>query len=243
MKKNLIVFSIIITIIGGLFINKNKSKKINGFLPVPTELNLKKSKRKDFKNQRKEYIRNMHRSHPDYDWEKMNEENRKIRTNKVREIRQSLLINEKKENDSQLEIISRNLNGHWHERGSNNLAGRILTAEIDWQHNQIYCASDGGNIWRGSLSGENWTSLTDYFQIKGIHFLRITEFNNTRRILIANNNNFYFSDDEGNTLQNSNGLDFLNNWSGNYLKRVIMTKDENIYLLATEGTGNWNANL
>ena len=241
MKKNFIIFSIIITIIGSLLINKNTSKKISGFLPVPTEFNLKKSKRKDFKNLRKEYMRNMHRSHPDDDWEKMNEENRKMRTNKVREIRQTLLTNKKRGNDSQLETISRSLNGHWHERGSNNLAGRILTAEIDWQYNQIYCASDGGNIWRGSLAGENWTSLTDYFQIKGIHFLRITEFNNTRRLLIANNKNFYFTDDEGNTLQNSNGLDFLNNWSGNYLKRVIMTKDENIYLLATEGTGNWNA--
>jgi len=115
-----------------------------------------------------------------------------------------------------------------------------LTADIDWGNNLIYCASDGGNIWRGSLNGEDWTSLTDYLQIRGIHFLRLIEFDDTRRLLIANGDNLHYTDDEGVTLQLSNGLDFLSGWGGNYLKRVIITEDKIVYLLASEGTGNWN---
>ena len=111
----------------------------------------------------------------------------------------------------------------------------------DWENNLIYCASDGGNIWRGSLNGDDWTSLTDYQQIKGIHFMRLMEFEDTRRLLIANSDNLYYTDDEGVTLQLSNGVDFLSGWGGNYLKRLIVTEDKTVFLLATEGTGSWNA--
>ncbi len=239
--KKLIPFAIITGVFMlGIWFSETKPQ-IKGRQPVPTEFDINKSKRKDFKNQRKEYIKNMHRAHPDVDWEKMDAESRKIRTDKVREIRQNLFYTgDLNPQGKQTESISRDLSGYWQERGSNNLAGRILTADIDWENNLIYCASDGGNIWRGSLTGEDWISLTDYLQIRGIHFLRLIEFDDTRRLLIANGDNLYYTDDEGVTLQLSNGLDFLSGWGGNYLKRVIITEDKIVYLLASEGTGNWN---
>ena len=52
--------------------------EIKGRQPVPTEFDIKKSKRKDFKNKRKDYIKNMHRAHPDVNWEKINLDFRKI---------------------------------------------------------------------------------------------------------------------------------------------------------------------
>ena len=215
---------------------------IMGRKPIPTEFVEKKSKRKDFKQQRKEYMQQMHRAHPDADWKKMDADTRKMRTDNVRKIRQELFLN-RDDNliNNQLEQISRNLSGVWNERGSNNLSGRIRTSEIDWENGLIYCASDGGNIWRGSLSGDDWSSLTDYLQIKGIHFLRLIEFEDTRRLLFANGDNLFFTDDEGVTLQLCNGIEFLSGWGGNYLKRVIITEDQTVYLLANEGTGNWNA--
>jgi len=242
MKSYALLFVVTLIFIVGIWLTNYDQPVISGRMPIPTEFNEKKSKRKDFKQQRKEYMKNMHRSHPDDDWEKMDVESRKIRTEKVRELRKSLLTsgNWNPEN-KQIENISRNLSGYWQERGSNNLAGRILTADIDWGNNLIYCASDGGNIWRGTLNGDDWTSLTDYQQIRGIHFLRLIEFDNTRRLLIANGDNLYYTDDEGATLQHCNGLDFLSGWGGNYLKRLIVTEDKIVYLLATEGTGNWNA--
>ena len=66
----------------------NKIKKFMSFGKMPMANCF--LKRKDFKNQRKEYIKNMHRAHPNVDWEKMDAEFRKIRTDKVRQIRQDL---------------------------------------------------------------------------------------------------------------------------------------------------------
>ena len=45
--------------------------------PVPTEYVQKKIDRKEFKKQREEYINNMHRAHPDDDWQAMDKEVRK----------------------------------------------------------------------------------------------------------------------------------------------------------------------
>ena len=240
MKKQILFLTIVL--FTATFWYKKTNLRINGVMPAPTEFNIKKSKRKDFKNERKEFLKNMHRSDSNTDWEMLNTETRAKRTKLVQAKRSSLISTGLwSPNKKYIEKIQENLNGYWQERGSNNLAGRILTADIDWTNNLVYCASDGGNIWRGSLSGENWVSLTDYMQVKGIHFIKVVQFDDTKRILIANNDKLYFTDDEGFTLQMSNGLDFLSGWGGNAIKRVIITENKIIYLLANEGTGNWNA--
>ena len=69
----------------GIWLMDKDPQVISGRMPVPTEFDENKSKLQDFKQQRKEYIQNMHRAHPDMDWEKMDVESRKIRTEKVRE--------------------------------------------------------------------------------------------------------------------------------------------------------------
>ena len=219
--------------------NKSISSKSNieGFLPVPTEFSIKKSKRKDFKKNRKEYIKNMHRSHPDDNWKEMDTNVRLERINQTKQIRSQLFQNEIPINEYK-EYFNRDFSGTWYERGSNNLSGRIRTADIDWNNNIIYCASSGGNIWKGSLAnnsihGQNWTSLNDYMQIKGITMLRYVE--SLNRLLIATNYNFYYTDNEGVTIETSEGLDFLNNenCSSCKIKRAIVRElDGAIYLLA-----------
>ena len=83
----------------------------------------------------------MHRSHPDVDWKKINQKNRKLNTDKVIELRKALL--ESKDFQDMLDnyevIVDRDIEGEWVERGSNNLAGRIRTADIDFTNNNIYC--------------------------------------------------------------------------------------------------------
>ena len=228
-----ITFFIFILLITTSVINKDKPT-IYGQLPIPTEFDKNRSKRKDFKQERKEYMRNMHRAHPNYDWEEMDKITRKLETDRARKIRKELLISGAWNSEQkQIENISRDLSGYWQERGSNNLSGRVHTAEIDWENELIYCGSSGGNIWRGSLNGEDWISLTDYLQINGIIMLRIVNFGDTRRLLIGSNGYFYYTDDEGLTLEQSTGLDFLSDW-GN-VKRTILTEDDNtIYLLSNE---------
>ena len=208
--------------------------KIFGKYPTPTEYIDKKSKRKDFKNERKEYIKNIHRSHPDDDWKAIDRRNRKLQTDKIRQKRRNLFLNTNWDPSlRRIENINRDLNGFWQEKGSNNLSGRIHTSEIDWDNNLIYCGSSGGNIWRGTIDGEEWTSLTDYLQINGIVMLRLIEFENTRRLLIGSNGNFFYTDNDGASLEQSTGLDFLLDWG--YIKRTIVKQsDQSIYVLANE---------
>ena len=216
--------------------NVASNSKVEGFLPIPTEFSIKKSKRKDFKKNRIEYIKNMHRSHPDDNWKQIDADTRLDRMNQVKEIRKQLFDNQISINNYR-EFFSRDFSGTWYEKGSNNLSGRIRTADIDWDNNIIYCASSGGNIWKGSINGENWTSLNDYMQIKGITMLRYVQ--NLNRLLMTTSYNFYYTDNEGVTIETSEGLDFLD--QGYSIKRsIIKESDGTIYLLANnQNTNPW----
>ena len=80
----------------------------------------------------------MHRSHPETDWELMDKQNRKINTDKIRDIRKALLNSKNFSNlsDNYEVIRERDIEGTWVERGSNNLAGIIRTADIDFNNNE-----------------------------------------------------------------------------------------------------------
>ena len=203
--------------------------------PIPTEYIDKKKNKLQFKQDRKQWIDNMHRAAPGLDWKKNDNVNRKINTDKVRYTRDAFLQNNKINNISDnFEIITpRDIQGLWIERGSNNLAGRIRTADIDFSDSTIYCASSGGNVWKGTIEGQDWESLNDYMQIPGITFIRIIEIDNGKRLLIGSENNgFYYSDNQGLTLTESNGL------GNNYIKRFIIQGGTNhIYALVNGSPG------
>ncbi|MBI45534.1 MAG: hypothetical protein CMG66_05160 [Candidatus Marinimicrobia bacterium] len=196
---------------------------------IPIEYVDKKNKKKEFKIKRKDWINNMHRSHPDDDWELIDKINRAENIKEVLDLRKKIFNNNQFPYDY-IEQISRDIEGQWYERGSNNLAGRIRTADIDFVNNTIYCASSGGNIWRGSLDGENWQSLNDYMQILGITFLRIINTDLNQRLLIGSENNgFYYSDNNCLTLTQANGL------GNSSVKRFVMQNGTNhIYALVND---------
>ena len=201
-------------------------------IPTPTEYIEKKNNKKKFKKNRQEWVENMHRAAPGDDWREIDRKNRKIKTDIVREKRNVLIQNNQLDDlsDNFEIIISRDIEGTWIERGSNNLAGRIRTADIDFSENTIYCASSGGNIWKGTLQGENWESLNDYMQILGVTFLRIVDTENGNRLLIGSENNgFYYSDNQGLSLIEAEGL------GANSVKRFVMQNETNhIYALVND---------
>ena len=231
MQYFIIIISLILFSCGDSSKEVASNSKVEGRLPVPTEFSIKKSKRKEFKKGRKDYIENMHRAHPEDDWEKIDSETRLERINKIKEDRFQLLNNEIL-TDNYIEFFNRDFSGTWHERGSNNLSGRIRTADIAWNNNIIYCASSGGNIWKGSvennINGQDWISLNDYMQIKGITMLRYNH--GINRLLIATGYNFYYTDNEGITFETSEGLDFLEQGFG-IKKAIVRELDNAIYLL------------
>ncbi len=198
--------------------------------PVPTEFKEKKIRRKEFKNQRKEYMNNMHRTAPGVDWEEIDKGTRLDRSKKVRDQLELRLLNGTlRHNDiNRVVTANRNVSGEWFERGSNNLSGRIRTADIDFENNFIYCVSSGGNIWRGSLEGENWESMNDYMQVKGASFIRIVNIDRTQRLLLGSNESFFFSDTDGLILNSSTGLENVTS-----IKRYVYLESK-IYALVKE---------
>ena len=89
MKKQILFLTI--ALVTATFWYKKTNLRINGVMPAPTEFNIKKSKRKDFKNERKEFLKNMHRSDSNTDWEMLNTETRAKRTKLVQAKRSSLI--------------------------------------------------------------------------------------------------------------------------------------------------------
>ena len=51
--------------------------------PIPTEFITKKKNRKELKKHRKEWIENMHRSHPNDNWREIDSKNIKLNTDQV----------------------------------------------------------------------------------------------------------------------------------------------------------------
>ncbi|MBT7462733.1 MAG: T9SS type A sorting domain-containing protein [Bacteroidetes bacterium] len=191
--------------------------------PEPTDI-VKHENEEEKHKARAEWIEQMHLTAPGVDWRAMDEQ-----------IRQELQVqrneNRRLKNSGDLEVLADgNLSGKWVEKGSNNLAGRVHNIDLDIENNKLYAASDGGQIWKGGLNGENWVSLTDHYQVKGVHYFRV--FKNTdgsNRIVQTNNTAlFRYSDDEGQNWINGDGL---NSMSGNRLSRGVNTMDQKVFLL------------
>ena len=214
------------------------NKKIEKYIerPVPTEIVQKKKDRKLFKKSRKEYIDLIHKVDSDLDWRKMDSKFRKERSLKNTNNRKQY-INENGywEGSNREVFLNRDLEGIWAERGSNNLAGRVHTLDIDFENDFIYLGSSGGNIWKGTIDGENWQSLNDYMQINDIKIIRLAETENFRRLLIGSSDGFFYTDDEGVIINQSLGLESPIDW-GEFYRFIIKGEAESliIYALAKE---------
>ena len=215
--------------------------KINKFenyieRPVPTDIVQKKKNRKLFKKSRKEYIDLIHKRDSNVDWEKVDSDFRRQRSYQNTNQRKTYIDQNGYWEDNNREIfLDRELEGYWQERGSNNLAGRVHTMDIDFESDLIYLGSSGGNIWRGSIDGEGWESLNDYMQINDIKIIRLIETSNARRILIGSSDGFFYTDDEGTIINQSLGLESPLDW-GEFYRFIIKGESDNtiIYALAKE---------
>lgn len=138
-------------------------------------------------------------------------------------------------------LANGNLVGQWNERGATKVCGRIWAADLDTATGEVYCGSDGGNVWKGNMNGTSWTVLNDKIKF-GIGFLRVTPRNGGHRVIASGGAFVHYSDDEGVTWYSSSGLSVLQNWG--WIKRAITLDDaqHTMYLLTEEWDyTNWNA--
>jgi len=196
----------------------------------------------EYHKQRREWLESMHRTEPGVDWKIIDRQVREYKQIERNEMRRQLGL---KDNDFLLStsIAHGRIEGQWHERGSNNQSGRIHSADIDFERGLIYLGSSGGNVWRGTLHGEDWACLNNSFQFR-ICDIRLIKTIHTNRILVFDNYGVYYSDDEGYTWNKSNGADHV--YSTGSIIRGISVLDGNsniVYFLANENYQGQNVTL
>lgn len=212
--------------------------------PLPTELGEDEEEEEANREKRKAWVEHMHRSAPGTNWWQLDLQIRQIRARQVMDTRMDLL---KKDNFSRMsaeEVLANGqLTGTWQEIGSDNQAGRVHIADVDMSNNTVYCASAGGNIWKGNLNGTGWKSLNDFMQMYAISSVKLLKNGAGKRLIAVDKNKVYYSDNKGVTWNTSNGLSSVHMYGS--IARAVYANDatQSIYVLAAEWdpSANWSS--
>ncbi len=204
--------------------------------PIPTKYSIIHKENEHFKKNREKWIESMHKAAPGTDWRKMDTDYRQKVNRKKLQLRKKLketygytFFDKHKEN-------FRDVSGYWQEKGSNNLAGRMLTVFYDEQTDILYGASQGGNVWLGDLGGNWQNSINDYIQFNDIQMIYVSHFENTERIIVAQKNPaiIYYSDDRGITWEQYQNLP-----PSGQIIRCIVKNDTTMYVARNSGSTNY----
>jgi len=210
MYKTLILFICAVTLSS---CNTSPTKdQTTTVVPKPT------GPRKERKEIKKAYFENMHKAEEGFNWK---QHNKKTRWENYQKNLHS---------KSMLEV-----DGYWTERGSANQAGRIHTAELDTLNNVLYCASSGGNIWKGTPEGDNWVSLNDEIKFYDVKMMKIIQMDSLDRLVVCTGKSeFYYTDNQGETWNEATGLEGTIDWG--YIKKAVAVNDSTntIYVLSSE---------
>lgn len=198
--------------------------------PAPTDFMVEKQARKEFKKHRREWIEEMHRTAPGVDYHVIDRETRRAK----RELR--LAKGAAPSYATSEPVADGHLFGTWVERGSNNLAGRMHTADVDFERGYIYNGSSGGNIWRANLDGEGWTCLNNGMQIDDIKMVRVLNHAGGKRLIVAGSwpATVYYTDNEGASWHTATGLEDIESWGFFRSGQIVNDSTRSIYLLGAE---------
>jgi flagellar hook capping protein FlgD len=189
-----------------------------------------------YKIEREQWMNEMHRCEPGVNHELINYEIRASRARDRSVALESALRSGSFPKSSDELPVGGYLHGQWIEKGSQNQSGRTHIGDIDFDRNLIYLASSGGNVWRGTLEGEDWTCLNNGRKFPNIRMVRIMKHEGSNRVIIATNSPsaVYYSDNEGLSWERAEGLENPARWGG--VRRAIITNDPEpeMYVLFNE---------
>lgn len=209
--------------------DKNYHEYEHEYAPPPTERSLKQQEGEEMNADREEFFELMHAAAPGTNWKKMDAD---FRYNKMME--RSKKYNLKTQEAEWDTLANGNVVGKWNELGSFNTTGRIWATEVDYENDVIYAFSDGGNLWKGDLDGENWSVINDNFKIEATNMLR--KINN--RIIVSTYQwgvqGVFYSDDEGITWNETTGLENVAEWGNIFDAEMVNDENNSIYALAYE---------
>ena len=204
---------------------------IKNKFPSPAEI----EENDEMKQRRKEWWEKKHGAAEGVDWKAMDEQTRKERAEKRNQFRKNIYEKgQLKSNEKFLETLGNgSLTGEWDERGSNNIAGRMHTCDIDFATNTVYAGSSGGVLWKGILDGNGWQPLNDYMSNE-IIFVNQLQLQSGNRLIMAGGKYFYYSDNDGLSWETATGLDNVLSWGNMVRILVTNTSPRIIYALTLE---------
>ncbi|MFN3305761.1 MAG: hypothetical protein ACK42Z_01100, partial [Candidatus Kapaibacteriota bacterium] len=182
----------------------------------------------EFKNQRQEWLNNLHRCEEGLPYW--------IIDQKTKQILQNDEYQSKFEVIGSLEYTNGRIMGQWIEKGSNNLAGRVHILDYDTNSQAIYLASAGGNIWKGTIKGNNWICLNNAKKFANPRMVKILQQGKKSRLIVVANSpaSVYFTDDEGANWNKASGFENPERWG--WTIRGAVTINQDVYVLLNE----WN---
>ncbi|MGB9852457.1 MAG: hypothetical protein ACPLPX_06290 [Candidatus Kapaibacteriota bacterium] len=210
------------------FVSAILSILLIGYTNSQTLLNLRMDNEREekFKEEREKWLRSLHRCEEGLPYWIIDQTTKKnIQAN---------LDYSKNELTSGNEFAEGRIKGEWKEKGSDNLAGRVHTLDYDTNTKEIFLASAGGNIWKGSINGNDWLCLNNGKKFANPRMVKILAIGGKRRVVVAANSPsaIYYTDNDGVTWQNAKGLDNAEKWG--WIIRGTTTINQEIYILLAE---------
>ena len=166
-------------------------------IPVPTQVFENMGDEKAYEERREAYFDLIHSSSEDVNWRAINAANFQEKAEQRALLRQSRIV----------EIFAEGaLEAEWKERGSNDVPGNVRICDYHPSTEDIYAISDGGILWKGNLNGETWIPLNDHLQL-GRRVMKVVDLpGGDLRIIAAIGSGLMYSDDEGETWTDAEGL-------------------------------------
>ncbi len=135
-------------------------------------------------------------------------------------------------------------NATWHERGNDNIAGRVNSFAFLKSTSTLYAAADGGSIWKTTLPAISWVKVADAAEYNS-SVLGLMPISATGgRLFLSSGTKIWRTDNDGATFDTSAGISFPVAWGGNYIYKVIPVDDaaHTVYAV-TFGwdAGSWTA--
>ena len=131
--------------------------------------------------------------------------------------------------------------GQWIERGSSNQSGSVLKTNYLPQEDEIWLISDGGTLWKGDRSGNQWTVVNETIRFDG-SLLYFIQHDDRFRILTLINEIPHYSEDNGLTWKPARGLTL--NQGGQTKDPIVFNKGfNNYFFILAQSEDNANVQL
>ncbi len=236
MKKGIAFFILLgtialtITVLVVVFIRqKDNSNFHESMPPEPTESRMGQRGEEGENADREAFFASMHKAAPGTNWRKRDADLRYVLMQE-----RALRYDQRITGGMYDTLAGGAVIGKWDEIGSFNTAGRLWATEVDFAEDVVYAFSDGGNLWKGDLDGNNWNVINDHFKIGGSHFLRKVD----DRLIVGTSQwgvqGIFYTEDEGINWTMTTGLENVSAWG--YVMDVELLNDaaHTMYVLAYE---------